>query len=84
MEMSWKQGPFRTWIVASLIWFAGWRWYVWSTCQLIHRPGSPENEYQKMCYTNLSGWMTSVSDFALLDYASIVATGSAFPLPHWF
>jgi hypothetical protein len=61
MALRVARGLFRIWIVASIVWFVGWLWYLWATCTLKHVPGTPENEYTQLCYTSLfSDWMSQV------------------------
>ena len=81
MALRVARGLFRIWVVASIIWFVGWLWYVWATCTLKHVPGNPENEYTKLCYTSLfSDWMSQVPYFTFWDYASIAATAIGVPI----
>src|SRR5262245_5548035 len=66
--MNWRRGLLRVWVVASLIWLAGWLWYVWATCER----GQDNKLY---CYRSVfDDWMAPVP-LTFLDYASIVATG---------
>jgi hypothetical protein len=72
--VNWKRGLLRVWVIASLIWLAGWLLYFWATCNL-----NPDNDLY--CYTSfLDDWMKPAPYFTFLDYASIVATGMVVPI----
>ena len=67
-----KRGLFRVWVVASLIWFVGWLWYVWATCKIMEvshpSQSTPAWErYVTLCYTGLGEWMRQVRDFTFWD-----------------
>ena len=78
--MNLRRGLFRIWIVASLIWFVGWLWYVRATCIQSVAAGKQGTSIVQFCYTSLySDWMGQPQDFTFWDYASIGATGIGIP-----
>jgi hypothetical protein len=79
--MRMTRGLFRVWVVAAVVWLAGWITYVWETCLHEHRPGSPSGELGTYCYTNVfSDWMSPYSFFTVWDYARIIISGASIPL----
>jgi hypothetical protein len=78
--MNLRHGLFRTWLVGSLVWFCGWLFYVWYTCEDRIIPGDP-GHYHTFCRTSLfDDWETQPKDFTFWSYLSILGSGLALPL----
>jgi hypothetical protein len=70
--MNIRRGLYRVWIVASVLWLAGFSWYFWNY-YCFYDGGTV------LCWTGEENIFAALSEFSLRQYASVVANALLLP-----